>query len=121
MENVTYLVTPGGEELAMLPRADLEALVAAVEHQTALAEYRAGRLPGLSVDEALAFVNAASPLAFWRKKRGMTQIDLGRAVGISQGYVSDLESGSRRGDVHLWIRLAKALDLPLETIVDEAR
>jgi DNA-binding XRE family transcriptional regulator len=120
MENVAYVRTPSGEELAILPRAELDALLAAVEHNAALAGYRAGKLPGLTPAETLAFATAISPLAFWRKKRGMTQAQLAKAVGVAQGYISELENGNRGGDVGLWIKMSKALDLPLEAIVEEA-
>jgi DNA-binding XRE family transcriptional regulator len=119
MQNIAYVKTPGGEELAVLPRAELEALMAAVEHNMALADYRAGKTPGLTPVEAIAFAEAASPLAFWRKKRGMTQAALAKAVGVAQGYISELENGNRGGDIGLWMKMAKALDLPLEAIVED--
>jgi DNA-binding XRE family transcriptional regulator len=119
MQNVAYVKTPSGEELAVLPRAELEALVAAVEHNMALADYRAGKTSGLTPAEAIAFAEAASPLAFWRKKRGMTQTALAKAAGVAQGYISELENGNRGGDLGLWMRMAKALDLPLEAIVED--
>ncbi len=44
------------------------------------------------------------------------------AVGVSQSYVADLESGRREGDAALVKRLARALRLRMEDLVaDEAR
>ncbi|RWM06026.1 MAG: hypothetical protein E5X80_22215 [Mesorhizobium sp.] len=66
---MTFLTTPGGEELAIIPRREFEALKEAAEgaeHARDLADYRAGRIPGLTPDEARALVDAVSPLAFWR-------------------------------------------------------
>lgn len=117
--SVAYVVTPGGEELAVLPRAELEALRNAVDHAQGLADYREGKLPGLSPDEARSLVLAASPLAFWRKYRRLTQRSLAGAVGVTQNYLSEIENGKRSGDVTLWLRLAKALEVPVEALVEE--
>lgn len=49
-----------------------------------------------------------------RKARGLTQIDLGRRTGLSQNYISKLESGQvdlpQRGTLDA---LAGALDIPI--------
>lgn len=116
--NVRYIITPKGEELAILPRAEFEALTESVEHGRDVAAYQMGRLPGLSAEETRAFVAAASPLAFWRKYRGMTQSALAELVGVTQGYLSDVENGRRDGPVELWLKLSRALDLPIEALVD---
>jgi len=116
---VSYVTTPGGEELALLPRAEFEALKQAAVHARTVADYRAGRLPGLSPAEALAFAEAASPLAFWRKRAGLTQGALAEQVGVAQNYLSDVENGKRAGTVSLWVKLAAALGVPVEVLVDE--
>src|SRR6266545_2479715 len=95
--SISYVKTPGGEELAILPRAELEAILATAAHNKALAAYRSGRDPGLSGDEMRALLAAPSPLAFWRRKRGLTQAALAKATGMAQNYVSDLETGKRTG------------------------
>ena len=74
-------------------------------------DVRTGLVPAI---HALA---APTPLAFWRKKRGMTQASLGEAVGISQSYVASLETGDRKGDPSLFKRLADALKVKMEDIV----
>jgi transcriptional regulator with XRE-family HTH domain len=42
-------------------------------------------------------LNGASLLTALRKWRGLTQNDLAARLDISQGYLSDLESGRRKG------------------------
>lgn len=116
-KTMTYLVTPGGEELAVLPRRDYEVMKETVEHAVALGG--SGHVPGLTADETRALIGAVSPLAFWRGYRGMTQSELASKAGIAQNYLSDIENGKRTGDVGLWMRLARALDLPIEVIVDD--
>lgn len=120
MNNVAYVTTPGGEELAILPRSELEALRESLDHAQALGSFRAGQMPGLTPDETRALVIAASPLAFWRRYRKQTQAVLAASVGITQNYLSDIENGKRGGDVALWLRLARMLELPVESLVDES-
>jgi DNA-binding XRE family transcriptional regulator len=128
-----YMTTPGGEELAFLPRAELDALEGALaelekkvalqqealEHEQAVSEYRAGRLPGLSPDEAMAFADAVSPLAFWRKRAELTQAALAERIGVAQNYLSEVESSKRTGRIGLWLKLSAALGVPVEALVDE--
>ena len=116
--NVQYFTTPAGEEMAILPRAELEALAEASDHAQDVEDYRAGRLPGLSPEQARALVEASSPLAFWRKFRGLTQSALAARVSITQNYMSDIENGRRAGPVELWLKLSQALAVPVEALVD---
>ena len=117
MSHISYVTTPGGEELAILPRAELEEIIAAASHAPALADFRSGRDPGLSADEMRELLAAASPLAFWRRRRGLTQAALARAAGLAQNYVSDLENGKRQGSPSQWFKLAQLLDISMEDLV----
>lgn len=117
--NVRYITTPEGEEMALLPRVEFEALTEAVDHANAVADYRAGRMPGLSPEEARQLIQAVSPLSFWRKYRGLTQAALAAQVSVAQNYLSEIENCKRAGPVELWLRLSRSLDVPLEALVDE--
>lgn len=61
----------------------------------------------------------ASPPAFpqrlvwWRKRRGLSQLELAMAAACSQRHVSFLELGRTRPSREMVLRLAAALDLPL--------
>jgi DNA-binding XRE family transcriptional regulator len=116
--NVHCFKTPNGEEMAVLPRAELDALSEAAEHMRAVADYRSGKAIGLSPDETRALVEAVSPLAFWRKYRGMTQATLAADAGIAQNYLSEIENGKRSGPIELWLKLSRTLDVPVEDLVD---
>jgi DNA-binding XRE family transcriptional regulator len=67
-------------------------------------------------DELLA---ARTPLAFWRKKRGLTQIELAKAAGIAQGFLSEIEGGLKTGDVTVLQRIAVALEISLLELVPD--
>lgn len=117
------ITTPGGEELVVLPRSDYEALVAAAaeaEEDAAdaalfdarMADLAAGRDGPLPPGATALILKGASPLTALRKAKGLTQVDLARAAGIAQGYLSDLESGRRKGGADTLAALAAALDCP---------
>ena len=76
-----------------------------------------GEIELLTQDEVLRALDAATPLAFWRAKRGMTQKALGAAAGVGQSYVASLESGARKGDPVLFKRLASALRVRIEDLI----
>jgi DNA-binding XRE family transcriptional regulator len=113
------ITSPSGEELVVLPRRDYEDLVDALaerEVETALA---AGREELLTAVETAALIEAPTPLAFWRKKRGKTQAQLAAEIGVSQNFLSDLERGKAKGDVTLYRKLARSLALQIEDLAPE--
>jgi DNA-binding XRE family transcriptional regulator len=115
--NVSFVKTPKGEELAILPRSEFEEIVAAATHAKALADYRSRRDPGLTAEEMRELLAATSPLAFWRRQRGLTQAALSKKTGVTQNYLSELETGKREGSPSLWLKIARALDVPLEDLI----
>ena len=114
--NVKFQTNDAGEQIAILPRREYESMREALDHAAALADYREGKLPGLTPDEMRDMLAATSALAFWRKYRGKSQAVLANEVNISQNYLSDIETGKREGGVGIWLMLAAALDLPLDAI-----
>jgi predicted transcriptional regulator len=58
-----------------------------------------------------------NPIRVIREWRGMTQAELTVAVGMTQGYLSDLENGRRRGAADSLAKLARALRVPLDLLV----
>src|SRR6266446_4931189 len=51
-------------------------------------------------------------LRWWRKRRGLSQLDLAGAAGVSQRHVSFLESGRTQPSREMVLCLAAALDVP---------
>lgn len=119
MAKATFVTTPGGEELAILPRRAYEDLVEEAAHGLALAEHRAGRDPGLDAEAMKQMLAAPTPLAFWRRHRGLSQAALAEAAGISQNHLSDLENGRRIGSIKLWATFARVLKVPIDSLVDD--
>ncbi|MDB5651547.1 MAG: anaerobic benzoate catabolism transcriptional regulator [Hyphomicrobiales bacterium] len=120
MSKIQTITTAGGEKLAVLPVSEYEALIDALDAaqaQIAAAAVARGEMETLAPDQVRALIDAATPLAFWRSKRRITQTDLAKAAGISQSYVAGLESGARKGDPALFLRLARALNVSMESLV----
>ncbi len=116
--------TPSGEELVVLPRADYEALLERADREAEdaddIAMYDACKAALAEGDVLLpqavsdAILRGDSRLKAIRKWRGHTQFDLHVKTDISQGYLSDLESGRRSGTPETIAKLAQVLDVPVE-------
>jgi len=65
------------------------------------------------MDDLLA---AKTPLAFWRRKCGLTQAQLAKTAGIAQGFLSEIEAGHKTGTVDALKRIASALGVLLDDI-----
>jgi len=115
--------SPKGDDIVILSRKEYDRLLVAANDDAvdaAIAKKAIARneetLSEAEMDELLA---ARTPLAFWRKKRGLTQTDLARAAGIAQGFLSEIESGRKTGDVTVLQRIALALEISLLELVPD--
>ena len=54
-----------------------------------------------------------SRLVWWRKRRGLSQLQLAMAADCSQRHISFLELGRTKPSREMVLRLAAALDVPL--------
>ncbi len=121
MSDPQIIRTPAGEELVVLPRADYEALVAAADAEedaadvalfdARMADLEAGRDQRLPPEVSAFLLRGDTLLKALRKWRDVTQLHLASETGIAQGYLSDLESGRRKGTPETLQRIAKALDI----------
>jgi ribosome-binding protein aMBF1 (putative translation factor) len=123
--NVRFQKTPRGE-IAILPRKEYEALVA----KAAEADEDAGsaRLvararkdiavgaPLLPKDVVDRLAKGESPIRVLREWRDVTQMHLSFKTNLSQGHISDIESGRRTGTPAALRRIADALEVPLDLL-----
>jgi transcriptional regulator with XRE-family HTH domain len=126
MKEPQIIRTSSGEELVVLTRAEYDALIAQIEDaaedaaDAALAETRFAEIEA-SGDVALSPAATAAAIGYVRhvrRLRGMTQVQLAEHVGITQGALSDIESGRRNGSPAVMLKLAEALGLPAEQFLD---
>jgi transcriptional regulator with XRE-family HTH domain len=65
------------------------------------------------VDRICAGENALRAVRKWR---GKTQLCIAQKANIGQGYISDLESGRRKGTTAALKKVADVLKVPLDLI-----
>jgi hypothetical protein len=124
--NVRFQKTARGE-VAILPRKEYEALAAKAaeadeDNGTARLVARARKditagaplLPKQVVDR---LADGDNPVRVLREWRDVTQLHLSFKTGLSQGYISDLETGRRKGAATALRRIADALKVPLDLVV----
>ena len=124
MNKPQIIRTASGEELVVLPRAEYEALLVAVDQDAedaadiAIYDARKAELNtgGIVLPAAVsaAMLRGESRLKAIRKWRDMTQLHIESKTHIGQGYLSDLESGRRTGTAETIAKLAKVLKVPVE-------
>jgi DNA-binding XRE family transcriptional regulator len=118
---VQFIKSPNGDELAVLPRGEYEALVHAAEelaedaadvaaYDAAIAD-ELGRQP-LPADLSQLILKGNGLLKSLRLWRNLGQVELATAIGTSQGFISDLENRRRNITPEIAGKLAKALDVP---------
>jgi DNA-binding XRE family transcriptional regulator len=117
--------SPSGEDIVILSRSEYDALIAdrnedasdAIRANEILADLASGVETTLSAADVGELLAAKTPLAFWRRHRGLTQQDLSRQTGVAQGFLSEIESGSKTGDLKTVSRIARALSLTIDDLV----
>ena len=119
----SVLTTPGGEQLAVLPLADYERLVAVAEEAEDVALYdeakrrfAAGEDEAIPSEYAKRLISGENPIRVWREYRGLSQKDLATRAEVSPAYLSQIESGAREGKIASMRRLADALGLTLDDL-----
>ena len=123
--NVRFQKTPRGE-IAILPRKEYEALVArAAEADEDAGTARlvaharkqiAAGAPLLPKDIVDRLAEGGNPVRVLREWRDVTQLYLSVKTNLSQGYISDIESGRRTGTLAALRRIADALKVPLDLL-----
>jgi DNA-binding Xre family transcriptional regulator len=116
--------SPGGEDMVLLSIDEYERLIEAAEDlrdieigEQRIREIENGEsefLTSAEVDELLA---AKTPLAFWRKKRGLTQIALAQETGVAQGFLSEIEGGQKPGTAATLKKIADALRIKVDDLI----
>ena len=123
MSEVQYIKVDGKPAYAVLPVEDYNRLVlvaAATASETdyfeTLAAIKSGKeetFPAEFVDQLL---ETDSPLREWRKYRGMTQLELASASGLSQGAIAQIETGKRNPTVDTARKFASALNCDIDDL-----
>ena len=54
----------------------------------------------------------------YRKEKGYTQFKMAEKIGVSEFYISALETGSRKPGRETLIKLSNEMDMPIESLLE---
>jgi DNA-binding XRE family transcriptional regulator len=110
----------GDPEYAVVPYAEFVRLSRAEQdlRDRQMAEEAAVE-ESLPWSTAKRLLHGESPIKVWREYRGLSQQQLGAAVGARASYVSQLETGRKRPSLHMALALARALSVEVDDLVGE--
>ena len=115
-------LTLGGEEYAVIPRSEYDALRRAVDEDAldAVLLQQALDAPDqelVPIDVVKRVADGEHPVRVWRRHRGLTSSALAARAGIAASYVSDIENGKKPGSISSMKRLAAALGVGVEDLI----
>jgi len=123
-EDIQIIERDGEPEYAVLPYAEYLHLVEQAEmledirdYDSAKAALESGAEELVPAEVVFAILDGESPVKVWREHRGMTQQQLADAAGISTPYLSQIETGKRRGTTGILGKLAQGLDVSVDDLV----
>ena len=119
--SVQIIEKDGRPEYAVVPIDEYRRMVASLEESAdrvaidrALRENAAGDTVPAEVIHAI--LDGTPSLRAWRQHRRLTLDGLAAKVGVSKGYLSQIENGRKSGTLGLVRRLAAALDVTLDDL-----
>ena len=114
-----WAVIPYNEYLELVEQAELLEDIRDFDRlSTEVASGEEELIPSEVVD---ALLDGENPIKVWREYRGQTQQQLADTAGISKPYLSQIETGKRKGTVDILSAIAKALDVSLDDLYEDQR
>ena len=114
----------GQPEWAVVPYEEYQRLVAEAEMLQDVRDYDEVKLAMANGEEELipgevtyALLDGENPIRVWRQYRGFTQQQVADKARISKPYLSQLESGQRKGTTEVLAAIARALNVSLDDVV----
>ena len=120
-DTVTVRRTDLASLLEALEDAEDRAAVHSRRAQEAIVGKQAMRQSYLTGNEVRRLLDGENPVRVWREKRGLTQRALAAKAGIAPSYLADIENGRKPGSADALSRLAGALEVLMEDLMDEQR
>lgn len=122
--SIQIIERDGKPEWAIVPYETYLQLVEQAETLQDISDYDSAKTALARGDEELipgkivyAILDGGNPIKVWREYRRLTQVQLAAASGISVPYLSQLESGKRKGSTAVLSAIAKALRLSLDDMI----
>jgi len=124
VNRIVTFTSPSGDEMVVVPAADYRSLVDAADMIADVAAFdemkrkiASGEEEFLSSEVVDRLLDGENRILVWREYRGLTAKMLAEAAGITQAYLSQLETGKRDGTVGTMKKIAAALKVDLDDIV----
>ncbi len=120
--SIQVIEKDGKPEWAVIPYEEYERLAAAAEMLEDVRAYDQAKQAIAEGEELIpsdvtyAILDGGNPVRVWREHRGLTQLQLAEGAGISVPYLSQIESGKRRGSTEVLAAIAKKLGLLLDDL-----
>ena len=121
--NVQVIEKSGEPEWAVIPYDDFQRLLEDAEMLQDIGAYDEAKRALAGGEELVpsevtyAILDGGNPIRVWREYRKLTQQQLAGAAGISVPYLTQIESGKRRGGAEVLAAIAKELRLSLDDIL----
>lgn len=124
-ENIQLIERDGKPEWAVLPYEEYLKLLEQAEmledirdYDEAKAELEKGEDELIPSEVVFAIIDGENPIRVWREYRGLTQQKLADAAGISKPYLSQIETGKRKGTTEILSAIARALEVSLDEVIE---
>ncbi len=121
--SVQVIERNGKPEWAVLPYDAYMKLIEQAEMLVDIRDYDATKAALERGDEELvpaevvyAILDGQNPVKVWREYRGLTQQQTAEAAGISIPYLSQIESGKRKGSTSILAAVVKVLKISLDEV-----
>ena len=122
MIDTVQTVTLAGEEYAIVPRAEYDALRATVDEDALDAAIIRRELDDpdqelVPLDLAKRIAEGEHPVRVWREFRGMKGTELAGTAGVAASYLSDIENGKKPGSIKALKGIAAALNVTVDDLI----
>jgi DNA-binding XRE family transcriptional regulator len=113
----------GQPEWAVIPYEEYLRLVEEAEMLRDIRDYDLAKEAIESGEELIpsqvtyGILDGENPIRVWREYRGLSQKQLAQAAGISKAYLSQIETGKRRGTTEVLSAIAQALKVTIDEVV----
>jgi len=122
--NEQIIITPAGERLVIIPEAEYRALIEAIDDRDdikAIDEFHR-RLAGgeeelVPAEVAKRLFEGENPIRVWREFRGLSARELAAKSGVSASYLSELETGKKKGGIGRLGAIARTLRVDIDDLV----
>lgn len=124
--HIQIIEKEGQAEYAVVPVEEWRRICALAEDaediqaaDSAVRELAEGYDETVPVEVVRNLLDDKHPLLVWRQYRGLTQQALADSAGVGKSHISQIESGAKTGSVKCLRRLAEALRVDIEDLIQD--